>query len=191
MPAAKSAKRQRTRRGTALDFPLERTLEYLGMVNYATTERVIEEMRELIHEDRDAAIALLVTCAGGPSGTAMGFYDLVRSVLKPKLTTIGSGDVDSSGVIIFLTGDTRYVTKNTTVLLHLAGGSFEAGKRYTANDVDAVMREYRLKDFQYASILAERSRGRLSSEQVLGMMEKNTILTPLELVSYGLADAII
>lgn len=191
MPAAKSAKRQRTRRGTALDFPLERTLEYLGMVNYATTERVIEELRELIHEDRDAGIALLVTCAGGPSGTAMGFYDLVRSVLKPKLTTIGSGDVDSSGVIIFLTGDTRYVTKNTTVLLHLAGGSFEAGKRYTANDVDAVVREYRLKDFQYASILAERSRGRLSSEQVLGMMEKNTILTPLELVSYGLADAII
>ena len=33
--------------------------------------------------------------------------------------------------------------------------------------------------------------GRLTSEQVLSMMEKNTILTPPELVSFGLADAIL
>lgn len=173
------------------DFPPERMLEYLGMVNYATCERVIEEIRELLREDPSGAINLLVTCAGGPSGTAMGFYDTVRSVLKPKLTTIGSGDVDSSGVIIFLAGDTRYVTKNTTLLFHLAGGSFEGSKRYTASEIDAILREYRLKDFQYASIVAERSKGRLTSQQVLSMMEKNTILTSLELVSYGLADAIL
>lgn len=172
-------------------FPPERMVEYLGMVNYATCERVIEEIRELLHEDASQNINLLVTCAGGPSGTAMGFYDTVRSVLKPKLTTIGSGDVDSSGVIIFLAGDTRYVTKNTTLLFHMAGGSFEGSKRYTASEIDAILREYRLKDFQYASIVAERSNGRLTSEQVLSMMEKNTILTPPELVSYGLADVIL
>lgn len=173
------------------EFPPERMIEYLGMVNYATSERVIEEIRELVREDAAQNINLLVTSAGGPSGTAMGFYDTVRSVLKPKLTTIGSGDVDSSGVIIFLAGDTRYVTKNTTLLFHLAGGSFEGSKRYTASEIDAILREYRLKDFQYASIVSERSNGRLTSEQVLSMMEKNTILTPPELVSYGLADAIL
>ncbi|MEA2701485.1 MAG: ATP-dependent Clp protease, protease subunit [Candidatus Parcubacteria bacterium] len=172
-------------------FPPERMIEYLGMVNYATSERVIEEIRELVREDATKDISLLVTCAGGPSGTAMGFYDTVRSVLKPKLTTIGSGDVDSSGVVIFLAGDTRYVTKNTTLLFHMAGGNFEGNKRYTSVEIDAILREYRLKDFQYASIVAERSNGRLTSEQVLSMMEKNTILTPPELVSYGLADAIL
>lgn len=172
-------------------FPPERMVEYLGMVNYATCERAIEEIRELLQEDPIQNINLLVTCAGGPSGTAMGFYDTVRSVLKPNLTTIGSGDVDSSGVIIFLAGDTRYVTKNTTLLFHEAGGCFEGSKRYTASEIDAILREYRLKDFQYASIVAERSNGRLTSEQVLSMMEKNTILTPLELVSYGLADGIL
>lgn len=173
------------------EFPPERMVEYLGMVNYATTERVVEEIRDLISEDAKGGITLLVTSAGGPSGTAMGFYDTMRSVLKPKLTTIGAGDVDSSGVIIFLAGEKRYVTKNTTLLFHLAGGSFDSAKRYTANEVDAVLREYRLKDFQYASIVSECSNGRLTTEQVLQMMEKNTILTPLELVSYGLADAIL
>jgi ATP-dependent protease ClpP protease subunit len=172
-------------------FPPERMVEYLGIVNYATSERVLEEIRDLMSEDCEKEISLIVTSAGGPSGTAMGFYDTIRSVIKPKLTTIGSGDVDSSGVIIFLAGDTRYVTKNTTLLFHLAGSAFESGKRYTANEVDAILREYRLKDFQYASIVAERSNGRLTTDQVLSMMEKNTILTPLELVSYGLADAIL
>jgi ATP-dependent protease ClpP protease subunit len=166
-------------------------VEYLGMVNYATTERVVEEIRDLLLEDPKAGMTMLVTSAGGPSGTAMGFYDTVRSILKPNLTTIGTGDVDSSGIIIFLAGKKRYVTKNTTLLFHMAGGAFDSGKRYTANEVDAFLREYRLKDFQYASIVAECSGGRLSSEQVLMMMEKNTILTPLELVSYGLADAIL
>lgn len=173
------------------NFAKERMVEYLGMVNYATSERVIEEIRDLVHKDPEQEITMLVTSAGGPSGTAMGFYDTLRSVIKPKLTTIGAGDVDSSGVVIFLTGSRRYVTKNTTVLLHPAGGCFESGKRYTANDVDAVLREYRLKDFQYASIVAEHSKGRLSSKQVLDMMDKNTILTPLELVTYGLADGIL
>lgn len=172
-------------------FPPERMVEYLGMVNYATTERVLEEIRDLVREDETKEISLLVTCAGGPSGTAMGFYDAIRSVIKPKLTTIGSGDVDSSGIILFLAGDTRYVTKNTTLLFHMAGSSFEGNKRYTASEIDAILREYRLKDFQYASIVSERSSGRLTSEQVLSMMEKNTILTPPELVSYGLADAIL
>jgi ATP-dependent protease ClpP protease subunit len=172
-------------------IPVENLVEYLGIVNYATSERVIEEIRELMRTDPKKEITMLVTSAGGPSGTAMGFYDTIHSVIKPNLTTIGSGDVDSSGVVIFLSGERRYVTKNTTLLFHLAGSAFETGKRYTANEMDAILREYRLKDFQYASIVAERSRGRLNTDQVLSMMEKNTILTPLELVSYGLADAIL
>lgn len=172
-------------------IPAGRQIEYFGVVTYATTERVIEEIRTLVTDDPKEEIALLVTCAGGPSGTALGFYDLVRSVLKPRLVTVGAGDVDSAGIIIFLTGDRRYVTKNTTLLLHLAGRTFDAGKRYTAAEIDVMVREDRLKDFQYASIVAECSGGRLTREQVLTMMEKHTILTPLELVSYNLADGIL
>lgn len=168
-----------------------RTVEYFGTVNYATNERVLEEMRELVHTDASAPITLQVTSPGGPTGTAMSFYDTVRSVLKPNLITIGSGDVDSSGIIIFLAGDTRYVTPHTTLLLHLAGRIFGEGQRFTVAEMDAMLREDRLKDFQYASVVAERSRGRLTSDQVLSMMEKNTILTPIELVTYGLADRIL
>lgn len=184
-------------KGTAqIDAPVNRfdpirTVEYFGVVNYATTERVLEEIREHYIKDPLAEIVLSVTSAGGPSGTAMSFYDHIRYVLKPNLTTIGSGDVDSSGVILLLSGSTRYVTRHTTLLLHLAGRIFDGNQRYTANEIDAMLREDKLKDFQYASIVAEASGGRLSTQKVLKLMERNTILTPADLLAYGIIDGVL
>lgn len=172
-------------------FNPARTLEYLGVVNYATTERVLEEIRDLYRAAPEEEIVLTVTSPGGPTGTAMSFHDHIQRVLKPRLTTIASGDVDSSGVILFLSGDSRYVTPNTTLLLHRAGRTFEGGKRITADELDAMLREDRLKDFQYASVVADRSNGRLTADKVLSLMDASTILTPTELVAYGLADEIL
>lgn len=168
-----------------------RSLEYFGVVNYATTERVIEEVTSLVVKDPYEDICLTVTCAGGPTGTAMSFYDHMRYVLKPPLVTIGSGDVDSSGIIIFLAGEKRYLTKNTTLLLHRAGRIFDGGKRYTASEIEAMFREDNLKDFQYASVISERSGGRLTTKRVLELMDANTILTPVEAVAFGIADTIL
>ena len=172
-------------------FDPARTVEYFGVVNYATNERVLEELRELYQENPDGEIALSITSAGGPSGSAMGFYDHVRYVLKPKLVTIGSGDVDSSGVILLQAGDTRYVTPHTTMLLHAAGRTFDGNQRYTAHEVEAMLTEDRLKDSLYASIIAERSNGRLSAEQAQELMARTTVLTPLEMLRYGLIDEIL
>jgi ATP-dependent protease ClpP protease subunit len=172
-------------------FPSARMLHYLGTVNYATTERTLTAIRELMREAPQKEIVLTITSAGGPTGTAMSFYDIVRSVLKPKLTTIGSGDVDSSGIILFLAGDTRYVTKHTTMLLHMSGRTFDSGKRFTTAEMEAMLREDRLKDAQYAAVVSERSKGRLSHEAVLALMEQQVVLLPEELVSFGLADAVL
>jgi ATP-dependent protease ClpP protease subunit len=132
-----------------------------------------------------------VTSAGGPSGTAMSFYDTVRSVLHANITTIGSGDVDSSGMIIFLSGDVRYVTANTTALLHLAGRNFSASQRYTSVEMAAMLEEDRVKDLQYATIVAEHSHGILTPDDVLVLMENNTVLTPVEFVKYGLVTGVL
>ncbi len=121
----------------------------------------------------------------------MSFYDQVNSVLKPKLVTIGSGDVDSSGIIIFLSGEKRYVTPHTTIFFHLAGRTFDGAKRFTAFDLETMAREDKVKDLQYAGLVAKRSHGRLTREKVLKMMEKNTLCTPEELVAYGLADRVL
>lgn len=166
-------------------------LEYFGRVNYATSERVLGNIKDRLSEAPEEEITLLVTSPGGPSGTAMSFYDTVREVLRPKLTTIATGDVDSSGVIIFLCGDRRLVSPHTTALLHLAGRHFDPQKRYTAAELSCMAKEDELKDAYYAEIVASRSHGRLTVGQVRTLMECNTVLSAQELVRLGLADEVL
>ena len=167
-----------------------RTVRYVGPVTRATSERVLTKIGQHVEAEPEAQITLFVTSTGGPTGTAMSFYDTVRHVLRPNLVTIGSGDVDSSGVIIFLSGQRRYVTARTTLLLHPAGRMF-GNQRYTTHEMEAMLAEDKLKDMQYASVLADNSCGRLTTDEVLALMQRHTVLSPAHLVAYGLADHIL
>jgi ATP-dependent protease ClpP protease subunit len=162
-------------------------VEYFGTVNYATNERVLNEIKRRL----PGPATLMVTSAGGPSGTAMSFYDAIRFVLKAELTAVGSGDVDSSGMIVFLSGRRRLVTPHTTALLHPAGRTFDAGVRYSALELAAMLSEDRLKDELYASIVAANSSGRLTPAGVLELMRAHTVLKAEDFIKYGLAGAVL
>lgn len=167
-----------------------RTLRYIGGVTRATNERVLAKMQNLVETAPEEEVFLFVSSTGGPTGTAMAFYDTVRHVLKPSLTTLGSGDVDSSGILIFLAGSRRYISKRTTLLFHSAGRHF-GPERYTTREMEAMLAEDTLKDNQYADLVAERSQGKLSGKEVFALMERHTVLSPEELIRLGLAHAIL
>jgi ATP-dependent protease ClpP protease subunit len=167
-----------------------RTVRYIGAVTRAHNEQVLKSIERLMSKSSQDEIFLFVTSNGGPTGSAMSFFDTIRHILRPSLTTIGSGDVDSSAVLVFLSGQQRYVTKRTTLLLHSAGRFF-GNQRYTPREMEAMLAEDRLKDLQYAALVAEQSRGFLNTEEVSRMMEVNTVLTPDDLVRLGLADGIL
>lgn len=142
-------------------------------------------------EDPDGEICLMVNSYGGPTGVGMSFYDAVRSWLRPRLITIGSGYVDSSGVIVFLAGEKRYLTRNTTLLFHLAGRTFEGGKRFSTADLEDMLKEDRLKDYQYACVVSDATEGKYSPEEVLKLMANTTVLTAEEAVNMGLAHKVL
>ncbi len=169
----------------------ERTIEWLGGVNYENLQSTMSKMKVLLESDANAEIHLMVNSYGGPTGIAMSFYDAARTWLRPRLVTIGSGYVDSSGIIVFLSGSKRYITKNTTLLFHLAGRTFEQGKRYSTLDMENMLKEDKLKDYQYACIVADATRGRFDTEKILEMMRNNTVLTSEEALNIGLAHKVL
>lgn len=169
----------------------ERTVEWFGGVNYDNLHFVTNEIKRLQLEDAVDEIHLLINSYGGPTGVGMSFYDTVKSLLKPNLVTLGSGDVDSSGVIVFLSGEKRFLTKNTTLLFHLAGRTFEGGRRVTTADMEAMLKEDKLKDYQYACVVSDAMGGRYSPEKILDLMAKTTIITAAEAVAMGLAHKVI
>jgi ATP-dependent protease ClpP protease subunit len=169
----------------------DRTLEWLGGVNYQNFEVILGHVKRMMVESPNDEIHLLINSYGGATGVGMSFYDAATSWLKPNLTTIGSGDVDSSGIIVFLSGKRRFLTKNTTLLFHMAGRTFGGDKRYTVADMEAMLNEDHLKDFQYACVVSDATHGRYTPAMIIDMMRRNTILTAAEAVEMGLAHAII
>src|SRR4051812_18347992 len=69
-------------------FSPGRTLEYFGTVNYSTNERILNLIKEGLVNYPEDELYLAVTSAGGPTGTALSFYDSVRSILHADITTI-------------------------------------------------------------------------------------------------------
>ncbi len=169
----------------------ERTLEWFGGVNYDNLQKTLKTIKELLIEDPKKEIHLLVNSYGGATGIGMSFFDAINGWLNANLVTIGSGDVDSSGVIIFLAGKKRYMTKNTTILFHLAGRTFDKDKRFSSADLEAMLKEDKLKDYQYACVVSDATGGKYSTKRILDMMAKNTILTADEAVKMGLAHKVI
>lgn len=165
----------------------ERTVEWLGGVNYDNKRQTLKSIREMLKESKSEEIHLVVNSYGGATAIGMGFYDTVRSVIKPNLVTIGCGEVDSSGVIVFLAGKKRFVTKNTTLLLHLGGRAFSRSVRFSTAEMENMLRENRLKDYQYACLVADSTNGRCTPEKILELMSKDTILTAEEAVNLGIA----
>ncbi len=168
-----------------------RMIEWLGGVDYFNLQNILTNMKELVLEDSEGEIQMIVNSYGGTTGIGMNFYDSVHSLLKPNLTTIGSGDVDSSGIIVFLAGKNRYLTKNTTLLFHLAGRTFGIEKRFSTLDLENILKEDKLKDYQYACVVSDATEGKFSPERVLELMRANTVLTAEEAVSMGLAHKVL
>ncbi len=170
---------------------LNRTIEWLGGVNFDNLDSTLKKIKSLMDEDPRGEIHLLINSFGGATGIGMSFYDAMTAWMRPNLVTIGSGDVDSSGIIIFLSGKKRFITKNTTLLLHLGGRTFGTDKRFTTADMESIIKEDNLKDYQYACVVADATKGKYSPEKILELMSKNTILTASEAVNMGLAHKVL
>jgi ATP-dependent protease ClpP protease subunit len=166
-------------------------VEWIGGVNNDNLEKTLSSIKSLILENPTEEIQLIINSHGGATGIGMAFRDTVNSVIKANLTTIGSGDVDSSGVTLLLSGQRRFLTKNTTLLLHLAGRTFGVEKRFSTEDMENILKEDRLKDYQYACVVSDATGGRYSPEKVLEMMRATTVLTAEEAVNMGLAHKVL
>ncbi len=168
-----------------------RMINWIGGVNNENLEKSLSAIKAFMLENPTEEIQLVINSHGGATGIGMAFYDAVRSLLKPNLTTIGSGDVNSSGVTVLLSGKKRFLTRNTTILLHLAGRTFGTEKRFSTLDMEDILKEDKVKDYQYACVVSDATGGRFTPEKILELMRQNTVLTAEEAVQMGLADKVL
>lgn len=62
-------------------------------------------------------LTMIITSYGGELDPCMGLIDIMLNS-RNRIRTIGAGAIMSAGLLIFLGGDERLVTKNTSILCH-------------------------------------------------------------------------
>ncbi len=169
-----------------MNLNLNRVVPWFGPVNTENMAKVTAELVKLHKEDREARITLAMTSAGGWSSIGFSFYDLIRGMKLP-LDTIGSGFVDSMGVIIFLAGEQRFVTPHTNMLIHEARRYFQDKETVTRRDARANQEESDLYQSFYSGIVQERTGGRIVPAKLEEMMLHNTVLNPDQMIELGIA----
>jgi ATP-dependent protease ClpP protease subunit len=133
---------------------------------------------------------LIINSGGGNVEPAMAFYDLIRHTSKKGLETVAAGEIASSAVILFCSGQKRLIGENAYVYLHNIRMSFGNTKPTDKDIKDGEARVATLVHL-YARIISETTQGRLSVEDVRRMMDAGTVLTAGEAVQCGLATDIL
>ena len=102
----------------------QKTLEDRGIfifqkeVNSVSVEKIMRKMLEL-HFDENFAdpIQIMLNSPGGLVSSGFALIDLMRFIKNP-VRTIAMGEIASMGTMIFIAGDERIITSNTSVMIH-------------------------------------------------------------------------
>lgn len=73
---------------------------------------------EIMARASNDPITIKITSFGGDPYTALGFYDYIKSLDKIHVITECIGMAMSAGTVMFLAGDERIMTPNSTLMFH-------------------------------------------------------------------------
>lgn len=126
------------------NFSENRNTIVIGDVNHELSKSVIEQILKINHEDSEKEkkvvdykrepIKIILSSFGGSVYDGLAIYDVMRCSKTP-IHTYGYGFIMSMGVGILLGGSKRFLSKNSSVMIHdMSVGSFgtlENVKEYT------------------------------------------------------------
>ncbi len=153
-----------------------------------TYENVAETIHQILIANLSGAsrIHLVIMSSGGNLAAAFGLIDTIRGSVVP-VYTYGLGEILSAGLMIFMAGHRRFVSKNASILSH----QFSTGSGWSKfHELQAL--EHGLKVTQEQVIRYYQEVTGLSTRKIKSKLlsSSDTWLTPKEAVVLNLADVI-
>lgn len=174
------------------DSYYERDLVYKGILHFSG-EVTKESMKELslqlltIHEDKNltSPITLYINSEGGDISACFGTIEMMKKI-KNNVITIGMGEICSCGLLLFMAGDHRIVTKTTSILSHAYYWE-TAGKHH---ELTAARKEQDLIYGRLIDYYIERTGLKADIIETKLLPATDVWLTPKEALKYKIAHVI-
>lgn len=154
-----------------------------GEINDEVSVHIIAQLLYLDNINNED-ISIYINSPGGVCTAGMAIYDTMR-LCKSKIKTVVIGQASSMGSIIALSGDERYATKYSRIMLHQPLG----GAIGQVTDMEIQIKEVkRIKEILY-SVIEENTD--LSGDDVIKYCDRDWFIEPEEAIRYGIIDKII
>ncbi len=160
---------------------------WIGDVDDAHLERVIDQISPIIFEDPMAIIDLWIRSDGGPFNVAQAFLDFVR-VNNVQLATTAFGYVSSAGTLIFGAGIVKQACRMSRFFFHKLYVPVEPCNM----DIDesSDLRDSIRVQHRFSNDLLRRLYN-LSQEQVDCLIKRKTRWSAQQMKKMGIVDQII
>lgn len=94
---------------------------FYAQINQYNICKLMEQITYANEEKSIREINLHIKSVGGDLECGLLGYDLLKQSTKP-INTFCEGNVASSATLLYLAGNTRYITKHSTLLIHQLSG---------------------------------------------------------------------
>jgi len=156
-------------------------------VSSESLEKIMRKILEL-HFDENfiEPIQIMLNSPGGTLNAGFALIDLMKFIKNP-VRTIAMGEIASMGTMIFMAGDQRIITSNTSVMIH----HFSTSTYGTYFDLKAESKVWEQIHKRVIKFFIDNSKYR-SEKQIRKhlLLEQDNWLTPEDMIEHGLADHI-
>ena len=162
-------------------------LIFNGPVNDATVKQAISEIGTTMSECSPKILYLALSTTGGLTAPALAFYSFLRS-LPVSVVTHNISMTNSTGITVYLAGDTRLVNGQASFTFHSYSFTLPKDSEWRIRDFETKINQLRSEEETAIAITAEHTQ--LSEEQARGLFSQGGILLAPVAVSYQVAHHI-
>jgi ATP-dependent Clp protease protease subunit len=167
---------------------VERVVFLTGVVEETKADRLVASMLFLEAENPDKPINFYINSPGGSVTDGLAIYDVMKYIKSP-VHTFCLGQACSMGSFLHSGGEPghRYMLPRARTMIHQPS----AGTSGTVSDMQRHMDEFnKTKDIMTDLYMEHCSNPKVTREQMVELLDRDTFMSAKETIEIGLADQI-
>ncbi len=168
-----------------------RTISFFDEVNGKSMENLGGDLGRVTLANQGKWISLFLCSSGGKVNPAFAIYELVRHILRPKLQTVALGELGSIAPLLYLMGDHRVITPETTLWFHHIYRNVVEKVQINTLAAGRMRKELLLDERKYFRIIEERTCGKTTKKEARCLLHNERTLNAKDAVKLGFAHEIV
>jgi ATP-dependent Clp protease, protease subunit len=157
------------------------------VVNSSTVAQLIKNIH-ILDCMNSQPITIMLNTPGGSWEDGIAVYDIIQKIKSP-IIMLGMGKIYSMGSVILQAGDKRYLTKNTSVMIH-DGTDGYVGQAKAFESWAKFSKDVRMTMYNIYYERMKIKNPKITLKEIEDLCSHDTIFNSEEAVNVGLADGI-